>query len=138
VYLRYTPDGGDIQEWTVQLGRFRSQEIEQIERITGLDYGTEFKSRLLKGNGKARRALLWTLQRRDHPRIKFEDVDFADDELTLVMDRAELEETREMLATVAMPDDERAMAYAMLERQISEAPEPPGKANTGNAESATG
>ena len=128
MYLRYTPEGSDTQEWPISLGKFRTMEVEAIERMTGLDYGTEFKQKLMKGNGAARRALLWTVLRRAHPTLKYVDVDFADDEVVLQMDTDELTELRDAVATAPMSEDERTLALDAIARDIEAAPAPPGKA----------
>lgn len=132
--LVYQPEGQDQPtEWAINLGKFRSLEIEAIERVTNYNYGSEFKERLLKGNALARRALLWTLQRRSHPTMKFADVDFADDELSLAFD---LDELRDIRSTVAdsdtFPEVDRATALAEIDKQIVELEEQPaeGKALT--------
>lgn len=119
--LVYHPEGQEQPtEWVINLGKFRSLEVEAIERVTGYNYGTEFRERLLKGNSLARRALLWTLQRRSHPTMKFADVDFADDELALELDRDELVEARRVVAEAAtLPELEQAAVLAELDRQIA-------------------
>lgn len=127
--LIYKPDGQEQQQWLVQLGKLRVMETEAIEKRTGLAYGTEFKAELLKGATRARRALLWTYLRREHPALRFEDVDFCDDELELQMDRDELAESRaRLLATDDMDADIKVLTLAEIDRQLAEAPEPPGKA----------
>lgn len=145
MFLTYKPEDGDEQRWTIKLGKLRSLEIEQIEKLTAMDYGAEFRQRLLKGNGLARRALLFTLVRRDHPRTRFADVDFADDELILEMDLVELREVREAVVEApTLSDDERTIALAQVDAQIAEIEaageqvEAEGKAPTPANEGATG
>jgi len=138
VYLRYTPEGSEPQEWPIDLGKLRTMEVEAIEKVTGLDYGVEYKQRLLKGNGRARRALLWTLLRRRHSTLRFEDVDFADAELELGMDKGELAEMRKTLTEVPMDEGERAIALSLIDQQIETAPEAPGKALSPSGADATG
>lgn len=138
--LVYQPEGQpEPQEWTVDLGRLRSQEVEQIEKLTGLDYGSDYKTRLMKGNSLARRALLYTLQRRAHPHIRWTDVDFADAELVLAFDLPELREIHKaVMESSAVPEAERPAVLEELERQISAAEAVQGKALTQTVESATG
>ncbi|MER7002204.1 hypothetical protein ABT297_04035 [Dactylosporangium sp. NPDC000555] len=143
MFLVYKPEDGDAQRWTVQLGKLRSGEIEQIEKLTGFDFGTDYKTRLMRGNALARRALLFTMLRRAHPRTRFADVDFADDELTLEMDVAELTELRTAIEEAdALSDDERKLAISQIDRQLAEAAdegrEPEGKAPTPSSDVATG
>lgn len=120
--LIYTPDGQESQRWPIDLGKLRVQECEAIEKRTGLAYGTEYKEALLKGGTAARRALLWTLLRRDHPRTRYEDVDFADGELVLEFDLGEYHAMRAAVADDAtLTDDDRARGLAVLDQAIAEA-----------------
>lgn len=138
MYLIYRPDGGEEQRWTFQLGKLRSMEIEAIEKVTGLKYGTEFKETLLKGGALARRALLWTFQRRTHPTLRFADVDFADDELALDMDRDEWAEIRAATEKAPGMDDEtRQQLLAAIDQSIESADEAPGKASTSSSATST-
>jgi hypothetical protein len=118
--LVYAPEGQpEPTTWAVDLGKLRTMEVEAIERLTGLDYGSTFKERLLKGNSLARRALLFTLQRRQHPTLKFADVDFADDELRLEFGLAELQAMRSAVEEApSLTDDERVAALAELDKMI--------------------
>lgn len=142
MYLTYQPDGQEAQRWEIDLRKFRSMEIEAIEKVTGFDYGTTYKERLVRGNALARRALLWTMQRRIHPTTKFADVDFADGELQLELDREELDASRKAIAEAdGLPEDERAMALHLLDLQIAQsagAGEIEGKALTPSGETGTG
>ncbi|GIJ51326.1 hypothetical protein Val02_82120 [Virgisporangium aliadipatigenens] len=121
MFLIYTPDGEETQKWEFKLGRLRSMEIEAIEKLTGLDYGSTFKQALLQGNARARRALLWTFLRRDHPRLKFSDVDFFDEEVEVTLDRAEWGELRtETEAAAGVDEDARAQALAAIDMAIAQ------------------
>jgi hypothetical protein len=119
--LVYTPEGqDDPQVWTFQLGKLRCHETEGIERRTGMAYGVEFKEKLLGGQVTARRALLWTMLRRTHHTLKFEDVDFADDELTLEFDRDEWQAMYDGLeANVGLDDEERSFRLALIGAEIA-------------------
>lgn len=130
MHLVYTPEGGEEQRWEYRPGRLRVMEMEAIDRHTGMSYATEFKAELIKGNTRARRALLWTMLRRSHPTLKFDDVDFADDELRLERDQAEIaEEIAAVEGMADLPEADRLMTLAVLRQQLATAPEPPaGKA----------
>lgn len=118
--LIYAPEGQAEQRWPVDLGRLRVAECEAIERRTGMTYGVEFKERLLAGSTSARRALLWTLLRREHHTMPYADVDFADGELTLTFDLDELRAIREALDDEpTLTDDQRAAGAAALDAQIA-------------------
>lgn len=132
--LVYHPEGQEEPTvWAINLGKLRSLELEAIERATGFNYGTEFRDRLLKGNGLARRALLWTFLRRQHATLKFADVDFADEELILEFDLEELREIRRTVAdSPAVPEPERVAMLAEIDQQIAGLEDQPaeGKAPT--------
>lgn len=130
MFLVHKPEGGEEQRWEYRPGRLRTMEMEAIEKHTGLAYSTDFKQQLLRGQTSARRALLWTFLRRAHPTIKYADVDFCDDELTLERTKGEIE--RELVELDNMADDiapeDLAMARALLRQQLADAPDDPGKA----------
>lgn len=118
--LIYKPEGSAELRWEFKLGKLRVQETEGIERRTGLAYGTEYKEALLKGQTSARRALLWTMLRRTHHRLLYADVDFADDELTLEMDRDEWQDLYDEIEQVAgLSDEERAFRLGMIGAEIA-------------------
>jgi hypothetical protein len=118
--LRYHPEGDETpQEWTLDLGRLRSKEIEAIEKRTKMHYGSAFKQALLEGNGLARRAILWTFLRRTHHTLLFDDVDFADAEVTIEMETDELHEAIEQLrSSDIIPEEQRTIALAALQADL--------------------
>src|SRR5262245_40542619 len=120
--LTYKPDGQAEQVWQFNLGKLRTHEAEAIEKRTGLPFGSEFKMQLLKGATGARRALLWTFLRREHHTIRFEDVDFADDELTLEMDRDEWQAAYDAVVKdrTIRDEAEREAQLAAIQQQIDE------------------
>lgn len=131
MFLTYTPEGQEAQRFHYEPGKLRVSEAEAIEDRCGMAYGGDFKIALLKGNMRARRALLWTFLRRQHPNYRYEDVDFADSEVTLELDRAEVEAELEALAGAAgISDEDRRIAEAVYRAQLETAPEPPGKAES--------
>lgn len=128
MFLIYTPEGQEEQRWLYQPGRLKTNEMIAIERRTGLKYGGQFKQDLMQGGTLARKALLWTFLRRTHHTISFDDVDFYDDELQLVMDRDELTAEIEALESFdGITEDERRAGLALLRQQLAEAPYAPGK-----------
>lgn len=133
MFLVYKPEGQPEQRWHFLPGRLKTAEMIAIEKRTGLKYGQQFKQELMMGGTLARQALLWTMLRREHHTLRFEDVDFYDDELQLLQDKDELAAEIEALETEqieGMSDLERAAGLALLRRQQAEAPEAPGKAPT--------
>lgn len=129
VYLTYKPSGQEPQQWVYEPGKLRVSEAEAIEDRTGMPYGGDFKLALLKGNVRARRALLWTFLRRQHPALSYADVDFADEEVQLELDRDEVKAELEAIAdNPSLSEDDRRMAEMVFRAQLETAPEPPGKA----------
>lgn len=131
MFVVYKPEGQPEQRWHFLPGRLRTAEMIAIEKRTGLKYGTEFKQDLLMGGTRARQALLWTMLRREHHTIQFDDVDFYDDELVLERDKDELAaEIAELEKFQGLTEAERDAGLALLRSQLETAPDAPGKAPT--------
>ena len=130
MFLVYRPEGAsEPQRWRYNPRKLMSAERENIERLTGLTW-TQFTQAVVEGSSICRRALLFTYQKRDHPTLKFDDVDFAWDELTLEYSKGELVQMREAAAESA-PAELRPAVLARIDGQIAEAfddPEEEGKA----------
>lgn len=88
MFVTYSPGEGDVQEWTVYPAKMRTSEQEAIERAAGMSFAA-WSTAVQQGSSLARRALLWVLLRREHPRLAFADVDFAWDELVIETSREE-------------------------------------------------
>jgi hypothetical protein len=124
VYLVYKPEGSDEpKRWKYQPKKLMSPEREMLERFTGKNF-TEFTQDVLKGNSRCRRALLYLYQKREHPTLKFDDVDFAWEELTLEHSKGELLLMRENVAE-SVPADQLAAVLEKLDQEIAEAYEDP-------------
>ena len=130
MYLEYRPEGAEEpKRWKYDPKKLMSIEREDIERRTGKDY-SEFTTAVLRGNSLCRRALLYVFLRREHPKIRFEDVDFAWDELKLDYTRGEWREMRQKVLDT-QHGDELAASLQMIDQQIETAwddPEESGKA----------
>lgn len=98
--LTYDPAGGERQEWQFTPDEMLNHESELIERRTDWCW-QEFLQNLQKGSTLARRALLWTFQRRVHHTLRFEDVTFRQGELVLEFDRGELVRMRDAVVKAA-------------------------------------
>ncbi|MFD8581505.1 hypothetical protein ACFV2A_01310 [Streptomyces californicus] len=105
--------------WRYEPKKLMSVEREDIERRTGRNF-SQFTTDVLQGNSLCRRALLFTYLRRDHPKTKFEDVDFAWDELTLEYSRQEYTKMREGVLET-LHGDELAGALRQIDQQIEDA-----------------
>lgn len=132
MYLIYSPEGSDEpQRWRYDPRRLMSADREMIERRCGVPYA-EFSQLVLKGHSLCRRALLFVFLRRDHRGIRWEDVDFAWDELTLEYSKGELQRMRQdLLDSDALSGGELTAALTQLDREIEAAfedPETEGKA----------
>lgn len=131
MYLVYSPEGSDEpQRWKYIPKKLMSAEREMLERRTGLNF-TEFTQAVVKGNSVCRRALLFMYLKRDHPGVRYEDVDFAWDELTLEHSKGELLKMRETVADTTPPHLLEAV-LEKLDAEIATAfedPEEQGKAS---------
>lgn len=124
MYLVYSPDGQDEpKRWTYNPRKIMSAERENIERLTGRNW-SEFTKDVVQGSSLCRRVLLFTYLKREHPTVKFDDVDFAWDELTLEYTKGELIQIRETVAESAS-GQERAAVLAKMDEQIAQAHEDP-------------
>ncbi|MEU0369109.1 hypothetical protein ABZ070_02395 [Streptomyces sp. NPDC006283] len=117
MFLVYKPEGQDEPtRWRYNPKKLMSVEREDLERRTGRNF-SQFTTDVMQGNSLCRRALLFTFLRRDHPKTRFEDVDFAWDELTLEYSRQELELIREQVVE-AKHGDELAAILTGLDKEI--------------------
>ncbi|MFG2276975.1 hypothetical protein ACGFNY_45370 [Streptomyces chartreusis] len=124
MYLTYKPEGSEEPtRWKYDPRKLMSAEREKLERLTDRNY-SEFTKDVVSGNSLCRRALLFVYLKRQHPTTRFEDVDFAWDELSLEYTKAELITIRETVAESAS-GEKAAVALAKLDEQIAEAPEDP-------------
>lgn len=122
MYLIYHPAGSEEPtRWRYDPRKLMSVEREMLERRTGKDF-SDFTKAVLNGNSLARRALLFMFLKRDHPGTRWEDVDFAWDELKLEHSRQELERMREE-ASKNLSGDYLAAALDQLDAEIATAPD---------------
>ncbi|WP_405799271.1 hypothetical protein [Streptomyces sp. NBC_01506] len=120
MFLIYQPEGADEPtKWRYNPKKLMSVEREDIERRTGKNF-TDFTTAVLQGNSLCRRALLFTFLRREHPKTRFEDVDFAWDELTLDYSRQEYERMREKVLET-QHGDALATALAGIDKALEDA-----------------
>ncbi|WP_432135145.1 hypothetical protein [Streptomyces sp. bgisy154] len=132
MYLVYQPEGSaEPQRWRYNPRKLMSADREKIERLTGVPFA-EATQLILKGHALCRRALLFTFLRRDHRGLRFEDVDFAWDELTLQYSKGEYERMRQdLIDSGALHGGELDAALAKLDEEMATAfedPEEEGKA----------
>ncbi|MEU6098971.1 hypothetical protein [Streptomyces sp. NPDC047079] len=124
MYLVYTPEGSEEpKRWKYQPKKLMSAEREMLERYTGRNF-SEFTVDVQKGNSRCRRALLYLYLKREHPTLKFDDVDFAWDELTLEHSKGELLLMRENVVDT-VPADQLPAVLEKLDEEIAAAYEDP-------------
>jgi hypothetical protein len=124
VYLVYKPEGSEEpQRWKYQPKKLMSAEREMLERRTDRNF-TQFTQDVVKGNSLCRRALLFMYLKREHPGVRYEDVDFAWDELSLEHSKGELREMRKAVVDT-VPVEQLDAVLAKLDEEIDEAHEDP-------------
>lgn len=104
MFVTYRPEGtledSEVQRWKWDPNKVRVSEAEIMERKAGVSF-VEFSAKILQGDAHCRRVLLWALTKRRHPSVKFEDIDFAWDELKIEYSKSEyklmLEQIKETL-----------------------------------------
>lgn len=133
MYLVYQPEGSEEpQRWKYNPRKLMSVEREDIERRCGGIPYAEFTQLVLKGGSLARRALLYTFLRREHRGLRWEDCDFAWDELTLQYSRGEYAQIRQdLIDSGKVHGGELAASLEQLDAEMADAfddPEEEGKA----------
>lgn len=119
--VTYKPEGQDPRSWTFEPGRTRLSEAAAVEKHYGSSW-EQFAAEVQAGGARARRVLLWMLQRRDHPALRFEDVpDCYLDELVLEHTVAELLSFRTQLHQAGLPEAELIPAINVINAQLAEA-----------------
>lgn len=107
--------------WRYNPKKLMSAEREMLEKRTQRTF-EEFQQDVIKGGAVCRRALLFMYLKRDHPGVKYDDVDFAWDELTLEFSKSEYAEMIEGVRENTH-GAERDAALAQLTREMETAPE---------------
>lgn len=120
MYLVYQPEGQDEpSRWTYNPKRLMAPEREMLERRTERNFSA-FTTDVLQGNSLCRRALLFLFLKRTHPATRFEDVDFAWDELRLEYSKSEYLKMREGLLDT-LNGDKLAAALEKIDAEIATA-----------------
>jgi hypothetical protein len=114
MFVTYTPEDDEGQTWRHIPHEMRAREQDLVETHAGTSFA-QWTLDVLQGNAKARRVLLWLLLRREHPRVKLADVDFAWSELVVQQSRQELE-----VLTSRLGDTDDPKVPQMIERALTE------------------
>lgn len=121
MFLIYQPEGNEEpKRWTYKPNKLMSAEREMLERRTGKDF-SDFTQAVLSGNSLCRRSLLFLFTKRDHPGVRWEDVDFAWDELKLEYSRQEYQAMRDAIAESGAGGPEQAAQLEAIEREMATA-----------------
>lgn len=114
--VKYTADGSPEQRWIYAPEKVKQSQAEMVEKKFGGDWD-EFNKKVLAGNAKARKVLLWHCLRTDHPVYRWEDTpDFAMSEVTVEFEAHELASLRGVIAkSKDIDDDVRASALAAID-----------------------
>jgi hypothetical protein len=121
MYLVYQPEGQDEPtKFKYNPRKLMSAEREMVEKKSGKNF-SQFTSDVLAGNARDRRVLLFMYLKRTNPQLRFEDVDFAWDELTLQHSKGELQEMKDKISEAYADDKDLPNMLAELDRQIESA-----------------
>ncbi|MEU9285963.1 hypothetical protein AB0D57_14865 [Streptomyces sp. NPDC048275] len=121
--VTYTPEDNEEQVFNYNPNKLMSAEREALEKRTGMSFN-DFAMGVLRGNALCRRALLHVLLKRQHPTLRFDDVDFCWDEFKVEMTKGEIELAVERLRE---KKGDEALIDGML-KDFDDAPEDEGKA----------
>lgn len=124
MFVIYTPEDGDRQEWTWNPGRVRASEGQLLLREFGQTSWDMFVQGVRQNDLHARRVLLWHLTRRDHPlaNVRFDQTpDFFADEMTVEFSSAELADLIDKVSSAPAAPEEKAQALSVLQRELEAA-----------------
>jgi len=130
--VTYRKAGADEpQTWEFDPKDVSLSAADVIERRYDVDKPSysRFLAAVQAGSARARRVLLWYLLWRDHPMIRFEDVDPRLDEIEVEYTKAEVSAIiDEVNARRRQDPAEKAEIIEALHEQLDSAPEGQGKA----------
>lgn len=95
--LTYTAAEGDVQTFHFQFKTLGNDQAEDMEDVTGKNF-VELQDLVGAGNMRARRALLWVLMKKQHPMLKFADLQYPVGAVSIDMELDELLEARAAVA----------------------------------------
>ncbi len=123
--IKFTPVEGDTREYQFKPKKLMSPEAEAIERIVGKPYAEAVQA-VMQGSALARRALIYTLEKRAHPSLKWTDFTFPFDAVEVEFDAEELAEIRAGIESApGLTAEERAEALEELAAMEETTPEAP-------------
>lgn len=123
--VTFTPTEGDSRVYEFKPREVLNSDAEMLERLSGVNY-QQFVQRLTAGNAAARRAVVYMLERRAHPTLKWDAFDFPYGAVEVEYDRDEYAAMREAIeADKSLDDEARASVVASLTELEESAPEVP-------------
>jgi hypothetical protein len=120
VILNYSPAEGDKQVFPFKPEKLMSVEAEILERITDWTFA-EFQMKLISGSARARRCMLWILQKRQHPTLRLDDVQPLVGEVELEFEREELLNMRDAAEASRQGSEQDRENVIALVNQLLEA-----------------
>ncbi len=109
------------QEWPeFKPGKMSSTDAEDIEKVTGMTF-VQWGQSLMNGSALCGRALVWILLRKQNRSLRFREVDFSIDELSIELDDEEKQRLREELMKNddLSEEDRRAVLIALGETDLN-------------------
>lgn len=137
--VTFSPESGQVQEWTFDPKRIKVAKAEMIEKRAEETF-QEWMQGVRVGKSRARRVLLWHCLSVDHPAYRWEDTpDFYVDELAVDFERHEIVEIRAAVQEARIPADKKQAALDVLDAQLETFPADANpKAESPTSETATG
>jgi hypothetical protein len=123
MHITFTPEDNPDDGWTKEFlpRKLPLPECEAIEKASGMNYG-EWVDAVQSGHAGARKILWWFLVRRQHPRLRLDEVPpFGWDELQIEYSVRELRKLREeAVKSRTMTEDQRSARLSLIDDQIEE------------------
>jgi hypothetical protein len=122
--IKYSPEGEEPREFEFYPSKLLSVEAEAIENVGGNAWETfeEFGYKFIRGNVRAYRAALWImLKRHENPKLKFQDLAFKMDEVSVDYSKTELTNIKEAIEQDedSVPENMRETALAQINKELA-------------------
>lgn len=135
--ILFTPADGEKREYAFDPDRtLTAVEAGVVESLTGMDYRGEFEGRV-HTSVKAQRALLYVLEKRTHPVLRFDDFDYPAGAVDIDLEAADIERMRQKVTESQNRPEVKAAALAQLDAAEAELGEPAPKGPAGTPSAAT-
>lgn len=123
--IKFSPEGEEPKEFEFFPSKLLSVEAEAIENVGGDTWETfeEFGHKFIRGNVRAYRAALWImLKRHENPKLRFQDLAFKMDEISVDYSKTELTKIKEAIEEDedAVPENMREAALAQINKELAD------------------